>query len=543
MMQTWAALVLLLLYFVVFLLSQPYDKRYLNNLGEISFLDLWFYLIFLLFLHLPLANFFLLERGALLINIVTLLFGVGLFVNEQAGESKNEELAVFITFCILILNLLFVGDVTVTLCRHSQYCSRCHLCKKKRFFKKPHRALLMTMVKPRAAPTAIRAPPRVSTLSNAQKVTLEQEINVLKWQKNLRKAMNENLNNNDLSNTSNLTRVEQIEKNHQNHRNMAIQNIKTQQINRRSSVQLRVQARKKVKHANVLVKSIYFSNLDPESISKIIDAMDLLVVDEKNYDICRQGDAADIFYIIVSGKCNVTIDGTLITVLNEFDVFGEQALLNEGDVSTRGATVTSASSTLQLLALPKIKFDHLIVSGTLNEECLKTLKRETEKRIKMNEGKRKPGTLKRTENKNIFTKYSKALKFLPTIETVQTTALEGTAPLGTSREVPKQKGNKMVDKIRMILKRTLKNSSRFHKLISSLQSKKLVDTISKKTFLVFVNIIVNKYAKMNSKKSSFRKLPPKTLDELWISICTSGKEKVGDVLPFVVVEKWLGLQN
>ena len=153
------------------------------------------------------------------------------------------------------------------------------------------------------------------------------------------------------------------------------------------------------KHANVLVKSIYFSNLDPESIFIMVDTMNFLVVDDKNVDICRQGDAADIFYIIVSGKCNVTIDGTLITVLNEFDVFGEQALLHEDDVSTRGATVTSASSPLHLLALPKIKFDHLIASGTLNEECLKTLKRETEKRIKRNEGNRKQGTLKQSTEK------------------------------------------------------------------------------------------------------------------------------------------------
>merc|ERR1712195_411321 len=61
----------------------------------------------------------------------------------------------------------------------------------------------------------------------------------------------------------------------------------------------------------------------------------------------------------------------------------------------------------------------------------------------------------------------------------RTETTKDTGPLGTSREVPTQKGNKMVDRIRMILKRTLKNSSRFHKLISSLQSKKLVDTISK----------------------------------------------------------------
>ena len=38
-------------------------------------------------------------------------------------------------------------------------------------------------------------------------------------------------------------KVEEIERNHQNHRTMAIRNIKQQQVQRRSSLQLRVQAR------------------------------------------------------------------------------------------------------------------------------------------------------------------------------------------------------------------------------------------------------------------------------------------------------------
>ena len=63
---------------------------------------------------------------------------------------------------------------------------------------------------------------------------------------------------------------------------------------------LRVQARAKVKHSNVLSSSIYFSNLDDDSISKIIDAMDCLVIEE-NTIICQKGDVADMFYCIVSG--------------------------------------------------------------------------------------------------------------------------------------------------------------------------------------------------------------------------------------------------
>ena len=79
--------------------------------------------------------------------------------------------------------------------------------------------------------------------------------------------------------------VEEIEKNHENHRTMALLNIKKQQSMRHNNVQLRVQARKKVKHSNVLLKSKYLSNLDSKSISKMIDTMDLVSIEDINHDV------------------------------------------------------------------------------------------------------------------------------------------------------------------------------------------------------------------------------------------------------------------
>jgi hypothetical protein len=103
MMQTWAALVLLLLFVVVFSLSQPYEEAYLNNL----------------------------EGCALSINILTLLFGLGLFTNDQASEdAQNATFATIITICIVIFNLLFVVDVARTLGEHSQYCAVCSKSKR-----------------------------------------------------------------------------------------------------------------------------------------------------------------------------------------------------------------------------------------------------------------------------------------------------------------------------------------------------------------------------------------------------------------------------
>ena len=98
MMQTWAALVLLLLFIVVFSVAQPYEETYLNQL----------------------------ERGALSINSITLLCGLGLFTNEQASDdAKSATLAMIITVGIVGCNLVFVFSVGRTLCKYSQYCAVC----------------------------------------------------------------------------------------------------------------------------------------------------------------------------------------------------------------------------------------------------------------------------------------------------------------------------------------------------------------------------------------------------------------------------------
>jgi CRP-like cAMP-binding protein len=124
-------------------------------------------------------------------------------------------------------------------------------------------------------------------------------------------------------------------------------------------------------------------------MSTIIDDMDFLVIDEKNYEICQQGDFAGIFYIIISGACQVTMNGKAIALLGELDFFGENALFTGANgVSKRGATVTTINDEIenvQLLALPRKKFDKLLASGALNEECIVKLKQVAEMRKKKNE--------------------------------------------------------------------------------------------------------------------------------------------------------------
>jgi hypothetical protein len=94
-MQTWSALVLLLLFVVVFSLSQPYEQTYLNRL----------------------------ERSALSINVITLLCGLGLFTNDGLDEdAKSQGFALLLTLCIVGLNAMFVVNVGRTFVEHSTYC-------------------------------------------------------------------------------------------------------------------------------------------------------------------------------------------------------------------------------------------------------------------------------------------------------------------------------------------------------------------------------------------------------------------------------------
>ena len=68
-----------------------------------------------------------------------------------------------------------------------------------------------------------------------------------------------------------------------------------------------------------------FASLEDASVSQIVDVMEYSVL-KSGEVLCRQGDAADRMFVIVSGECAVRIDGARIAVLKEHDVFGESAL-------------------------------------------------------------------------------------------------------------------------------------------------------------------------------------------------------------------------
>ena len=137
----------------------------------------------------------------------------------------------------------------------------------------------------------------------------------------------------------------------------------------------RLAARNKVKSSRCLQKSPAFASLGDASVSQIVDVMEYSVLKSGGV-LCRQGDAADRMFVIVSGECEVRIDGARIAVLKEHDVFGESALFPDASGSSvRSATVKVSARVVQLLVLHKAVLERLISSGVLNPDCVRALEK------------------------------------------------------------------------------------------------------------------------------------------------------------------------
>ena len=109
--------------------------------------------------------------------------------------------------------------------------------------------------------------------------------------------------------------------------------------------------------------------------------------------LCRQGDAADRFFVIVSGSCDVTrqigppgrSECVKVAALPELAVFGESSLIVVGgQPAIRNSTVTSTSGVLKLLALSRGGFSKLETSGGLSPACVAALHAVREKREEEN---------------------------------------------------------------------------------------------------------------------------------------------------------------
>lgn len=93
-MQAWGALLLLVLFLVVFLRATPYREGWLNAL----------------------------ERDALSVDALTLFLGVALFLNDtNTGDAKSEGLAITLSLFVVAINVWFVIRVVRSLKSYSAY--------------------------------------------------------------------------------------------------------------------------------------------------------------------------------------------------------------------------------------------------------------------------------------------------------------------------------------------------------------------------------------------------------------------------------------
>merc|ERR1712166_502590 len=166
-----------------------------------------------------------------------------------------------------------------------------------------------------------------------------------KLQQNIRSAMQQKLK--QKKNT--VKTVEEIEKNHEVDRNNRKKRLERRQTERRNSVNARLAARKKAKQTNALRSSVIFENLDDASVSTIIDKMEYQVIQKTGIEICKQGEFADVLYLIITGTCKVIRNGKEIAVLTDLNgIFGEGALYpDQNGIALRGATVSAGSEDVQ----------------------------------------------------------------------------------------------------------------------------------------------------------------------------------------------------
>ncbi len=116
-----------------------------------------------------------------------------------------------------------------------------------------------------------------------------------------------------------------------------------------------------------LLKSALFARVPAVSLQRLFTAVERVEV-EAGEVVVRQGDPGDYFYVVVTGRCQVsrrTASGSEVTLaeLGEGDSFGEEALIGD---APRNATVTMRTDG-RLLRLSRDEFIEIIRRPALTE--------------------------------------------------------------------------------------------------------------------------------------------------------------------------------
>ena len=125
------------------------------------------------------------------------------------------------------------------------------------------------------------------------------------------------------------------------------------------------------KHLRRVLQQTYFLQfLTMKELDKLMACLNAMRV-FKGFEVVKQGDPGDAFYLIASGRVSVWVKkgskNTKVTELRADDYFGEMALMSK---EPRNATVIAEGLT-ELFVLEKNNFENLLMKNPAIAEKLK----------------------------------------------------------------------------------------------------------------------------------------------------------------------------
>jgi len=122
----------------------------------------------------------------------------------------------------------------------------------------------------------------------------------------------------------------------------------------------------------ILRDSDLFNDLTPSEMGDLIIRLRMIRA-QKGFEIIRQGDSWDSFYVIISGRVSVKVKKgskmTKISDLGKGEFFGEMALLVN---QPRNATITAEEIT-ELLVLKKSEFDNFLMNHPIRAQKIRRI--------------------------------------------------------------------------------------------------------------------------------------------------------------------------
>lgn len=121
---------------------------------------------------------------------------------------------------------------------------------------------------------------------------------------------------------------------------------------------------------SILRDSELFQGLTTPEMDNLITHLRMIRT-QKGFQIIRQGDSWDSFYVIISGRVSVKVKkGPRVKKVDELrkgEFFGEMALLTQ---QPRNATITSEEIS-ELLVLKKSEFDNILMKNPVRAQKIR----------------------------------------------------------------------------------------------------------------------------------------------------------------------------